>query len=356
MFPNFNRNPPSLSVRLDRSFYEPGQQINGLMTVYLSQYLTQPVYAKIKLTAQEHVRFVKEVVRAVVTDNRNNQDKTITEAREYSQEKTFLDLDIPVAHLQQNMLPGEHTFPFSVVLGSGLPSTFTKSWTTRANGRTYQNDSSIRYSLGLRLEDYSGNLICQEVQRPLSVQNIKQNPTGPEAARRIDKVHHISSCCKDLGKVRLISYFEKDKMYKDEDLMVVCEIDGSQLDAEIESIHAELKEDFEASAEIHTETASSTSKSEIIKLNLGPHSRMTGSNSIRLSVDLRNSKNRFDSSVKSSLITCKHTVTVYLTLKGCCITTPSSSIPLQVFERPPAQPMYEASAGGYDYPSFSQRL
>lgn len=350
---------PQMLVRLDKLFYEPGQQINGLVTVSFPTVTQQPLYLKVRLSGDEYVRFSKEITRTVKSLDSRDPDKTIIEPREFSQDKNFLSLEVPIGEIPQNSPPGEFNIPFSLILGSGLPSSFTKAWSTQISGRKHQNDANIRYSLAFGLKDYTGNQVGPELFRPINIQNSKQQQQYDnlgQAVVKTDKTHHISACCKDLGKVRLVAYFEKDRLYKDEDIMIVVELDGSQCDSEISSVHAEFKEEFKCEADIHTETSNTTCRSEIAKLNLPPNSKMTGSNSIRLRVDLQNGKNKIDSTVKGKLMSCKHTVTVHVTLKDCCATSPTSTVPVLVYERPVSQQLYDPYLGPNGQPSFTQRL
>ena len=350
---------PQMFVRLDKLFYEPGQQINGLVTLSLPTVTQQPLYLKVRLSGDEYVRFSKEVTRTVRTLDSRDPNKTISEPMEFSQDKNFLSLEVPISEIPPYSPPGELNIPFSLILGSSLPSSFTKAWSTEISGRRHQNDAHIRYSLAIGLKDYAGNQVGPEVFRPINIQNSKQQQESDyqgQAVVKTDKTHHISACCKDLGKIRLVAYFEKDRLYKDEDIMIVVELDGSQCETEISNVYAEFKEQFKCEADIHTETSNIVCKSEIAKLNLPPNSKMTGSNSIRLRVDLQSGKNKIDSTVKGKLISCSHTVTVYVTLKDCCATTPTSTVPVQVYERPVSQQLYDPYLGPNGQPSFTQRL
>ena len=327
---------PNLFITLDKPTYQEGSQVNG--TIILHTMI--PLYAsyiKLIFNGEELVKFTKIVSNPRYQELTDEQKKTTNEPtvvpRHYKSKKSFYNTEQMIQRFPDDVIPpGQYQYPFSFLLGTHIPDTFEHFWKTEQ----YQNEAVITYSLTAKLTDRSSSVVGRESVKYLVIQNV--NTDRMLEHKKIDQLHDVYNfCCAGKGRIRVVTYFEKDWYYNDEDAYIVCEIDNSESHMVIDKVFARLNQSLEVKAEGQKEEISKQIVGEQKEINLQPGKKMTGGNSLRLKIGLsQNGKGKTNTTVEGDLIRCSYNLSVTLSLSGCCASVPSHHLPIRIYGRPPA--------------------
>lgn len=321
-------------ISLLKPTYEGGGQVDGC--IYLR--VLQPIRAAtllLNFKGEEDVCFTTIDTKTVVQDKNkvDNDGKPITsqvrDPRTHIKRRLFYAANNPVASFPGGVLnPGSYCYPFCFTLNANIPNSFEHMW----KSEEFENHARITYSLTTVLTNQLGSPVVPESIKYLVVQNTKKFER--DEVRRVELNHEVSVyCCKSAGEMRLVTYFEKDSFYNDEDVFIVCEVDNGQSEAKIKSVSAMLNQEFRVKTDSRNHTSCSSVSGESLSVELSPGQRMTGSNAIRLKIPIRKG-NQIHTSVVGALITCRHSITVSCSLDGCCASSPSNTISVKLFEKP----------------------
>lgn len=333
---------PILFITLDKPTYCEGSQVNG--TIILNTMMPlQASFLKLTFNGEELVKFTRMESNPRYTELTEEQKKTTrissTAPRHYKSKQCFYNTEQLVQRFRDDViLPGQYQFPFSFLLGSHIPNTFEHLWKTEE----YQNEAMISYNLVAKLTNRDNYNVGRETVKYLVIQNEQQNRASEN--KKIDQLHHVyDCCCSEKGNIRVVTYFEKDWYYNDEEAYIICEIDNSDSKMIVSKVHARLNQTIQVKAEGYTEENKHEIYGESLEVNLQSGKKMTGSNAIRLKVSFTpQGKNKANTSVEGDLIKCSHSLSVSLSLNGCCQSIPSHFLPIKIYERPPQ----------YEMPSF----
>ena len=194
----------------------------------------------------------------------------------------------------------------------------------------------ITYSLTAKLTDQNARTVGSETIKPMTIQNGLTNRKLEH--KKINELHEVYNFfCWSNGWIRLVTYFERDWYYKDEDAYIVCEIDNSESEMVIHKVFVQLEQRLLVEAEGHSEVIRKQISGEEMELDLQPGKKMTRGNALRLKIRLSpDIKGNTDTTVEGELIKCSHTLSVTLSIGGCCQSAPFNNLPIRIYERPPA--------------------
>ena len=345
-----------LFITLDRISYESGSQVNGSILLRLHEPI-RGYGIKLSFIGEEYVHFTLIESVTVPKTRRGNDGRTehFTETervpKEHQKYRVFYSTEQLVATFaDQYIPPGDYQYPFSFALGVDIPNSFQYVWKTEG----YQNDAIIRYNLTAKLVDKNNEQVARESLKYLTIQNTRIQEQ--DSVKRIDKSVNVTmNCCKNGGKLRMVTYFEKDRYYTDEDVWLVCELDNSQGEVAIKEGYAVLKEELQVKTGSASTTVEEQVKGEVVELRLGKGSRMTGNNAVRLKISVKPPQKRMHSSVYGELIRCTHSIKMILVLDACCSTSPTSHINVMLFDRPHSADALPTSFSNFDYSHTSSR-
>ena len=182
----------SLYVKMDKPYYNPGDQITG--TVYLSLNIPYPgesLYVELK--AAESFKYVEEIEKM----DQNNQPYT-----EYklNQEKiVIMDLRLPIYTANGGFLPGQYAFPFSFLLPQGLPGSFYQEAPMAV--------AEIEYKLHAVLTTYIKAPMLKYKEKLIVNENVK---SAVGNAHLSNTVEVKTCCCFDKGATKVTAQFEKN--------------------------------------------------------------------------------------------------------------------------------------------------
>lgn len=325
----------TLFIVLEKPVYTERSQVNGTIMLHTMVPL-HASYLNLVFEGIEVVKFTKFVNNPEYTALNEEQRKTTTiprtVPRHYKSRQCFYNTEQMVQRFPEDVIfPGSYQFPFSFTLGANIPNTFEHLWKTEQ----YQNEAVISYTLLARLSDRDNYTVGRETVKFLIIQN--EQPNQMAEHQKIDQEHHVYNfCCANKGTIRLVTYFEKDWYYNDEDAYIVCEVDNSNSLLTVNQIKARLTQTLRVKAEGTVEENTREIASDSLQVDLKPEKKMTGGNAIRLKLKLSPlGNNKTDTTVDGDLIKCRHSLSVNLHLSGCCQSVPSHHLHVKVYARPP---------------------
>lgn len=323
-------------IQLERNVYEAGDQVNGSVMMNVNSEIYASALCLI-FNGDEYTNITvmkSESYEEYDSASGKYETRTRSVPRNYTKNKLFYKTDQTIYNFPGGLLPaGQYLFPFSFVLGTNIPNSFAHFWKTEG---TYQNEALIKYILVARLIGGKRGQIPQDTVKTITIQNLKNSL---DTLRKIDDVKKVYfCCCQEMGEIRLVTYFEKDKYYVNEEVYVVCEVDNSQGQRAIEQIDLVLTQNLGVKA-----GGESIQLDEVVARNssvqfIEAGSRKTGQAAIRLMLNLSaktNSGSVTQPTVFGDLIKCNHTIAVRLHLKGCCLTEVSNKLIVNLYSPPP---------------------
>ena len=136
--------------------------------------------------------------------------------------------------------PGQYQFPFSFVLGTGIPASFDHKW--KVSGENC--DATIYYEIAVDVGGlgwFSSESFQNLVRKEIKVVHVND---GQTSNRRIETVNKVQHCCTEYGDVKLVAYFEKDKYSIGSKAYIIFEIDNSTSTMNFKSVNAQLEQHF----------------------------------------------------------------------------------------------------------------
>ena len=276
----------SIFVRLDKGEYAPGDQVSGVINLNLFSIFNQGV---IYLTAAgvEQVKLV-EIETTGTGDNR-------TETKKHHRDRNFFfNNRFPVHHFHSGFLAaGQYSFPFSFVLPTGLPSTF--SYKFHKDGEECFAITS--YEISASLENATGTTMNHSL--PLSV---NQQQAFSNQAHRMEMNQDVTHCCCfGKGRAKITSYFEKNEYIPGETAFLITEADNSNSTAAINHIKGEFRQVIRLKAGFYEHTVSN-SLCELSASGIPAGQQKIGPSAIRLEVPLINAKHRPSNTNDSNIV------------------------------------------------------
>lgn len=334
-------------IQLERGVYEEGSQVNGMIIIQSNQ----PVRAsqlRILFKGEEKVQYTKmesnpRYVQMTEEERTRNPDIPHQLPKHFNNQQPFYNSHHPIATFPDGMIqPGVYQYPFGFKLAQGIPNTFEHYWKSEG----FQSEALISYSL-------TAQLIADNNDRPLSetIKYITINNTSNgrmEETKKVTKDHIVYNyCCKDHGSIVLATYFEKDWYFTDDDAFIVCEIDNSRSQMKINKVTCQLDQDLICKGSKHDSVnKSSAIQGQNQELNLLPGKKMTGTNAVRLKLQLARTEGaNINSTVSSELVKCSHRINVTLLLEGCCHTIPVNTQNVTLFNRMHLQQIANSPTG-----------
>lgn len=195
-----------MHVCVDKAYYAPGEEVSGLVYLYLRKRIkTETVWLKLKCTEETHLAGRKGL-------------------------KHWVRQRFPLGKWDKEIRAGSYSLPFRLTLPPSLPCSF-KIALDRAS-------ASITYKLKAELAGKNSHL-KHTIVLPVHSQPILQ----PGA--RQERVSHIASCCRNRGEIRLIAGFERACYTPELSPNLIVEVDNSKGSMEMSglvvSLHRLLK-------------------------------------------------------------------------------------------------------------------
>ena len=170
-------------VNVERDFYETSAQVNGVVTVGTRDRV-RAASLRLAFSGDEFVRLTKYVpdpihrreIEERADRARARGDQPVLETvhnvpKQHVTKQSFYKTEQTIATFQNKYLePGIHKFPFSFVLGEGIPNSFDKTWGKLIQDRP-ENEAIISYNLTARLMSETDDMIGRQAIKYLTVNN-----------------------------------------------------------------------------------------------------------------------------------------------------------------------------------------
>jgi hypothetical protein len=262
----------SMYVRLDKGEYVPGEQVSGVINLNLFAVFNQGV---IYLTAAgvEQVKLVEIIKTGAGTDAKE-------EKKWHNDRNFFFNNRFPVHHFQGGFLAaGQYSFPFSFVLPTGLPSSFSYKFTKDHEACFAMTSYEISATLG----SAAGPALSFSLPLSVNQPQIFSNPS-----QRMEMNQEVTHCCcVAKGRAKITSYFEKNEYVPGETAFLITEADNMHSQAAINHIKGEFRQVVRLKAGAF-EHSVSNSLCELKTPGIQPGEQRIGPNAIRLEVPLIN--------------------------------------------------------------------
>lgn len=262
----------SMYIRLDKGEFIPGEQVNGYIDMNLVSMFNHGVIY-LTVAGVEQVKLVELVTHG-------SGDNRVEEKKHHNDRNFFFNNRFPVHHFHSGfMAAGQYSFPFSFVLPTDLPSSFSYKFTAH-NEPCFAVTS---YEISATLEGATGTTMFYNM--PLSV-NQQQVYGGNNHKMEMNQdVTHC--CCVSKGKARITSYFEKNDYIPGEKAYLITEADNTQSTAKINHIKGEFRQVIRLKAGFYEHTLTNN-LCELKTPGIQPGEQRSGPNAIRLEVPLVN--------------------------------------------------------------------
>lgn len=262
----------SMYIRLNKGEYIPGEQVSGFIDMNLISMFNQGV-VYLTVAGVEQVKLV-EVIHTGTGDDRREEKK------HHNDRNFFFNNRFPVHHFHSGfMAAGQYSFPFSFMLPTGLPSSF--SYKFKKDGEDCFAITS--YEISATLENATGTSMNYSL--PLSVN--QQQVFSNDSTRMEMNTDVTHCCCIGKGRAKITSYFEKNDYIPGEKAYLITEADNSNCTAQINFIKGEFRQVVRLKAGFYEHTISNN-LCELKTPGIQPGQQKTGPNAIRLEVPLVN--------------------------------------------------------------------
>lgn len=225
----------SIYMDLDRSYVVSGQMLSG--TIYLNINSPQGFQSKgifLQLEGEEIVRFEEEVTDRVDQDEDGDTMEKRIVVRHGKNE--FIDMKIPIHTYRELLMPGQYTYPFTIMIPQGLPGTFFEADNNpRMGGKDYS--CQVRYKL--QCECDSSGFLSRDIEYEKPIVMLET------ALSAIDQptVEHTATvmfcCCIPKGDVYIKATFDKNAYRPGENAYIVVNVNNMS-ESDVDEINAKL--------------------------------------------------------------------------------------------------------------------
>jgi len=178
-----------LHVCVDRVDYAPGEEVTGLVYLYLRRRIkTETVWLKLKCTEETHVGRRKGL-------------------------KHWVRQRFALGKWQNEIPAGSYSLPFHFTLPASMPCSFKIALD--------QASASITYKLKAQVSG-KNSLLKHHLLLPI------HSPPLLQSGSREERISHTASCCRNRGHVKLIAGFERASYTSGLSPSLIVEVDNSK--------------------------------------------------------------------------------------------------------------------------------
>jgi len=236
----------SIYMDIDRPYVVSGQMLSG--NIYLNITKADGFQSKgifLQLEGEEMVRFEEEVTDTYDNDGDGNTAERRTVVRHDKRE--FMDMKIPIHMYRELLMPGQYTYPFSILIPQGLPGTFYESDNNpNRGGRDYQ--CYVRYKL--QCECDSSGFLSRDIEYEKPIVMLE----NPLSAIEQPTVEHTAAvmfcCCIPKGDVHIKATFDKNAYRPGEMAYIVVDV-NNESESDVDEINAKLMRRLSMRADGH---------------------------------------------------------------------------------------------------------
>ena len=340
-------------IQTEKTDFFPGEAIKG--NVYLN--LLKPYQGNkltLKFKGREFTHWVDSVSRT--RRRADGSSETYHEDVHRKQEAKTHDTEVTMYSWQgMQILPGQFTFPFNMILPPKLAGTFFQ--------KRHRLLADISYHLEAVLTPINKSHPKLKFKHKI---NIYEAPTMIAQTQDFIKPTLLTSCCCcNKGQSILHSSFQKNVYIPGEIANVQIELDNRGSEADCSRITLSLRQKLKLRAFSHTTQkefiivsldiegvkAKQQGQSRIVNLNLPPSEQNSlwiinsQGGSEKIILQQNEGSNTINPTSHGTLIESEFFLNVTATMNGCCTTSPRITIPIDI-NAPILQPIiYQAPVG-----------
>lgn len=222
----------SIYLDLDQPYVVSGQVLTGHIYLNINSpngFQSRGIF--IELEGDEEVRFEEEITDHVDRDGDGDTMEKRIVVRHTKRE--FIDMKIPLIMYSELLMPGQYTYPFSIMIPHGLPGTFFESDTKM--GREYR--CQIRYKLECECD--SGGFLSRDIKYEKPIVMLENALAGIEQPIVEHTATVMFCCCVPKGDVYIKATFDKNAYRPSENAFIVVDV-RNESESEVDAINAKL--------------------------------------------------------------------------------------------------------------------
>lgn len=221
-----------VTLTLDQPHFYAGEKLTGNIHIELSQpYPAQSLY--IKLKGKEKM-YWKQGKHSHTSNDMDVWDikehlKWYKKTYDYDAKPKYIDRDVCIKEFDEPLLPGQHDFPFSVLIPNNIPSS------TRFKGK---NDSKafIEYFITVMLKPNKNVKIKDlKLEKPLLIAQKPVEVLYDQVQTKEENIKKFAFVGRK-GRTRLITKLAKNCIAPRETLNVKIDIDNTECGEDIKSV------------------------------------------------------------------------------------------------------------------------